>query len=405
MNMVQVQEAMAELEVKEETPLVDATIWSHLSVDDIADPEQLVRTGVLIPTVEGQIPYRTKNGQEYNYLLLKDRRIGYLKSGVLQSVNSTYTTLQANVHGAAGNLIGLTVDELHEDIDKRLGACQELYGITLNKSAMTAKKIEIQKTFCLDDDYRLYRRPLNQIFYRLPKKSKLKNQFNFEEVIDATVNKHTYCAMSRQGKHSDNYIKLQVYNKGRQLEDELKMPLPKTVIRVEIVLIGASKIKSELGTNKFDELTGELISNYYHQKIKYLIIDAWEKEDKARRKQLMKIIRELRGQNSKNWVSGTLRKVLNEEVVSGGIPAILDVEEICEVIKQMPEIKHKKRVQDIFRGQAVQYESSFVQGDHKRLHELLDKIGMSAIDVPETGQVVATKKDEEKSYLVKDNKR
>lgn len=147
-------------------------------------------------------------------------------------------------------------------------------------------------------------------------------------------------------------------------------------MRVEFRLVGAEKVKKALKTNKFFEMTDELINSYFDEQIDKLIKKPFEKWQKDRDKYIVKLMKNERTRDIRHWQTNVLRILQNEEI-SQKRPVLLDIEELIPLVDQLGlSSRRKSEVRSNFRKQSEKYENVFCKNDHLKLNEILEKLAV-----------------------------
>ena len=94
----------------------------------------------------------------------------------------------------------------------------------------------------------------------------------------------TYYAATKKNSKSDRYLLLKIYNKTKALEKIIV--LTDSYMRVEIRLIGSERVKRAFHTNRFAELTDEIINAYFDGQMQTMIVKPYRKWQEQQRKYL-----------------------------------------------------------------------------------------------------------------------
>ena len=269
-----------------------------------------------------------------------------------------------------GNLNCYSVDDYIDRLREIQDHLEKTYGIIADFSDIKVKEVEINRTFKLEENFENYHRVLNLIMTNLP--SYLKNQMDYKKVVRGSSEYQTYYATSKTTNKSKRYLLFKIYNKTKAIEHIIL--LTDSYMRVEFRLVGAEKVKKALKTNKFFEMTDELINSYFDEQIDKLIKKPFEKWQKDRDKYIVKLMKNERTRDIRHWQTNVLRILQNEEI-SQKRPVLLDIEELTPLVDQLGlSSRRRSEVRANFRKQSEKYENVFCKNDHLKLNEILEKL-------------------------------
>lgn len=367
------------MQIKENVALIDKVIFSGITIVDIEDIDELVTRGI-IEQGDCKAPYYTETWQQFRSLLIEhDGVIDKMVAGgtKLNRVQMSYCTLECNVKNQGyGNLACYTV----EDYAARLKEIQQHllleYGILADFTYITVKEIEINRTFKLDREFVDYHRAITVLMNNLP--TYLKSQMEYMKIEQNSVEYETYYATSKKTNKSKRYLLLKIYNKSKALENIVL--LTDSYMRVEFRLIGTEKIKKDLGSYIFKELTDQIINKYFDNQVQKLIVVPLQKWQQSRDKYIINLMKQQRQDDIRHWQTNVLRILQNEEIKQKR-PILLDIEELIPLVDQLKlNSKRKSDVKKNFRKQAQKYETVFCAGDRQKLDEIVDKLKVKAAD-------------------------
>lgn len=359
------------VEVDEKAALLDKAVFNNIRIREIYNPERLARMGVLELNACSQVNYITESGQEFTKLHIKeDGSIDLMVAGtgVHGNTRADYCQLSTSVKGReARNLTCYTVEDYRkqlEQIQDQLVCC---YGLDTDFSAVKLKELEINRTFRIDGAFDDYYRPLILIMNNLP--SAFRHQMRF---LDEPCEPGTYYATTGKTSGSSRCMLLKIYDKSKSVEKTIT--LEENYMRVEIRLMGAQKIQRALGTNRFNELTDEMINDFFDKQMRKLIVNPYQSWKKKRDKELVALMKQQLEADEKHWIVNVLRKLQNEEIEKR-VPVLLDISELTGLLKAViGDRKQRYRVKQSFCRQAAKYETAFCNGDADRLAEIIGKV-------------------------------
>lgn len=361
------------MQVQEKTALLDKMILSGIAILGFKDKENLIRHNIVEMTTS-PVRYVTASGEEFNKLLIEnDEIINKFVAGAKNLGNKRidYCNLETTVKPTdVGNLMCYTLDDYIVrliEIQKHL-ECE--YGIISDFSDMSIKEIEINRTFKLEEDFEKYHRVLSLIMTNLP--HHLKNQMDYKKVSNGSSEYQTYYATSKTSNKSNRYLLFKIYNKSKAIENIIL--LTDSYMRVEFRLVGLEKIKKALGTNKFAELSDEIINDYFDKQIDKLISKPFEKWQRNRNRYLVDLMKNERKKDIRHWQTNVLRLLQNEEIAKKR-PVILDIEELIELVDHLKLNSNRRcEVKKNFKKQSQKFESVFCNQDHLKMLEIIKKL-------------------------------
>ena len=361
------------VQLNEQTALLDKAVFSNISILEFQDMEGLIEKGILEINTS-PVKYITAAGQEFNRLTIEnDGLIDRLVAGakLMNGKYINYCILQTTVQKKeAGNLVGYTTGDYFDHLQMIAAHLAFDYGINVDFSDVSVKELEINRTFRLDNDFSEYHRVINLIMSNLP--SYLRNQMDYKQVKKDNTEYETYYAATKKNSKSDRYLLLKIYNKTKALEKIIV--LTDSYMRVEIRLIGSERVKRAFHTNRFAELTDEIINAYFDGQMQTMIVKPYRKWQEQQRKYLKKLIQEQRKDDIRHWQTNVLRILQNQEIDQKRA-VILDVGQLMDIVDTLQLSANRKYdVKSNFRKQAQKYETVFCSGDDRKMEELIEKL-------------------------------
>lgn len=365
---------MTKTNIREKTALLDKVVFGGISILGFDNKDNLITKDIVEMTSNANCRYITTSGQTFNRLLIEnDGVIDRLIAGskLMGGNRIDYCNLETTIKNSeTGNLACYTVNEYIGkllDIQKHL---KKQYGIDADFSDITVKELEINRTFKLDADFDNYHRAVNLIMANLP--SYMKNQMDYKKVVHSNIEYQTYYATSKITNRSKRYLLFKIYNKSKAIENIIL--ITDSYMRVEFRLVGAEKIKKALKTNKFAELTDQIINDYFDEQIDRMIKTPFQKWKKERDKYLVQLMKDERQKDIRHWQSNVLRILQNEEIAQKH-PVLLDIEELIPLVNQLDlKINRRCDVKRNFRKQSKKFETVFCNNDHLKLDEIIKKL-------------------------------
>lgn len=358
--------------VNQNTALIDKMVLNNLLVTDISDIDYLADIGVLEVNPNPDVRSYYTDGGSFRQLKIKqDDKIDLLSAGTVKTgkIWHTYCNLHTSVHRLNGNLACYTVQDYQQQVNDIQTALKGKYGVVLDTMWATVKQIEINRTIKLDDDFRWYNRVLQLIMFNLP--YPFAKQMDFRKKAAGEIQCDTYYATTRKTAKSKKYQELKIYNKSKQLQ----FIVGEKWMRVELKIVGAAKIKRELGTNDLAKLTDQQINDYFDRMVQKLIVQPYRKWQQSQKKEIKKIMQEQRKINLKRWQIGTLTRILDTEIEKQ-CPVALDIDQILAVVPELKDVpvKYIKAIQQNMDDQAGKCAAVLCNYDSERMEEIIEKL-------------------------------
>ena len=346
---------------------IDKIKISNIPVIDIENPEELRKKSILIKDKKNQ-NYTTESGKTFTRLCIKDKVVDQYSVGINNLNHNPYNKLELSIHGDHGNLYCNTVTDTYMQIIRAQGHLLENYGILTENSDAKISYIEINRTFPIEGKFEEYKRVLFLMMSRLPKNKG--TQIDFKNLQDSKYVIDEYAS-------NNTMSSIKIYNKSSQL----KLKLGKDVMRVELTLKKAKSVKSAFGTNRLEDLTDEMIDQYFVEHMQKYFRDSILRWKVKRDKKLIKLMREMK-ESQHHWIGSVLGALLNEEILTG-IPAVLDINEILPLVDQVVTSRRKARTKEQFQTQAKRIYTAFDRRDDEKLEELLRLLCTTSEQLPE----------------------
>lgn len=354
---------------------IDRIILQNIEIVEIKDTEKLQSIGVLETAKQGCF-YRTQSGQEFKKLTIENDGIiskFFASSKLLDGALVKFCHLTVLVRDKENTNLNCWSLEQHFDfLLKVQHHLEEYYGIVADFSDVAIKEIELNKTIELEQPFVAYVRPLQLMFANLP--SIFQNTAVWSNTESSNTVPRTFSASTKRTNNSKRYMICSVYDKSFQLEQ--KLTVEQQLLRWEIRLVGAEKIKRALTTNKFAELTDDILNNFMEKQLEKLFVNPLKRWKADRDKIVSRLIVEERAKN-KHWVVNVLRRLQDLEIANRK-PFVLDISEVVEVFSNTSKdtTKRKNEIKSYFLKQAQKYERTMCQNDHFKIDEVLNKLAL-----------------------------
>ena len=358
--------------INQKTALIDKMVLNNLLITDISDIDYLADIGVLEVNPNPDVRSYYTDGGSFRQLKIKqDDKIDLLSAGTVKTgkIWHTYCNLHTSVQRYNSNLRCYTVGDYQKQVNDIQTALRGKYGVVLDTMWATIKQIEINRTIRLNDDFKWYHRVLQLIMFNLP--YPFAKQMDFKKKAAGEIQCDTYYATTKKTAKSKKYQELKIYNKSKQLQ----FIVSDGWMRVELKIVGASKVKKELGTNDLSELTDGQINDYFDRMMQKLIVQPYRKWQEQQKKEIKKIMQEQRKINLKRWQIGTLTRILDEEI-DRQCPVALDIDQILAGVPELKDVpvKYIKAIQQNMDDQAGKCAAVLCNYDSERMEEIIEKL-------------------------------
>lgn len=366
--------------MRDDVALLDRVTFYKLNIIAIKDMQNLAERGII--KFGQNLNYTLPSGQGFSSLKIIDKEEKFtLKAGCslkTEDRGMLYCTLDAYVCNDT-NLNCYTVGEYFTRLKAIENILYYKYGITIDLSEVALKRAEINRTIALDNEFNEYHRLFDLIIANLPKPYHIWRGAG--ETGQAQKKTGTYVAKTSKNPKSSKFEQFEIYNKSEQLER--RIILDENYMRLEITLIGSEKIKSALGTNKFIDLSDELIDGYFLKEVNKLIVKPFNKWQDARDKKLIKMIKNCIG--DVNWHKNLILSLMNEEI-NNSCPTVLDLRDITALLPRIISDRRqrysiKKKLYESFEGAKrlnPDVPFSFTCDDDLKMQEIIDKLTVKA---------------------------
>lgn len=148
-------------------------------------------------------------------------------------------------------------------------------------------------------------------------------------------------------------------------------------LRFELRLLNQQTIRRKFGTDYVYEITDQMVSDKYHEFVLANIRKAQERWDIERRKKLEDMVRHCINDKGTLLNLELLLLEIADAEIKTGVPLILDVDELPDIIHQIKPFAKKQRKHEAKQRLEWICESSiptFLGDDNDRLNELISKI-------------------------------
>ena len=194
------------------------------------------------------------------------------------------------------NLYPLTTEEFSRKIDSIITFLSENYGIELIKTEFKFKDIEISLNLTLKEKFDSYYPVFDTMLNLFPKSYKNKNIHK-----DGTSTTGTF-------KAQNSRLSISIYNKKKQMLDTHNYLLHSELARFEYTLKNSKKIKEIFSTDKIDDITDEMLKNFFKKQLEKDFFKNYTNHIKKMKKTLSSHMKDIL--NKKNWKKELIQYLL-----------------------------------------------------------------------------------------------
>ena len=256
-----------------------------------------------------------------------------------------YACISLTIPDEKGNLVPWNIKKYNDFISKVIDYIYERYHIKINCDCAKVKYIEINCNIPLTYNFCLYTRPIRLLITLMD--NHLRKLGSYERVSRTRNGKKLEGESFFRGNKSMEVI---FYDKQRQM-NETKKDLPKIdtpILRLEYRLKTKEKIEFSIGTNSWNKLTNKLIADYFISYTRKELSLRFQKWMEVRKKELIRLIKECRKNNSQGWHHDLLTDIRNRRE-DAEIAYILDIEQVREAIKMIPDKNRSRKIRSLER--------------------------------------------------------
>lgn len=320
---------------------------------------------------EGEIKHTLEDGNGFVKLRIKDNVwFGTFFVGVRKRnggyVLDAYMDITIG-DKEIGNLNNVSVEEYKNRINLICQYLYEEYGVLVDGSNLRFKKMEINCTFEIREEFYKYHRALGLMMYNLPD--------TYEKITEIKKkNKKNISVESETFYRGNSCMQIKIYDKKRHLKDIGKCVIDENIMRIEIVLKNSPKIKEVFETTLIREITDDMVTDYYMEQFHKLFQIRYEKWRRDNGKLLRQMIQLQKNKSWKNWQRDMLNECRNLEL-QNRVPIILEIEDLLEQIKVLEKGGHYSRVEPAILKKCEENDV-YLQQDSKKIEEIINKVNL-----------------------------
>lgn len=235
-------------------------------------------------------------------------------------VNLTLTPSNAYGH----NLDNMSWTAYDKWLPEVLKDIRDTYRIDLDSRHIKVKAMEINCNIPLEQKYEAYVRTTRLLMSLLPAGMKQAHDCDGGSTL---LRKNGSMAVTIYNKTA------QIRKKHPELADDASAP---DIMRIELRLAKARKVKSAFGGNDWRKLSDEKISQYMCRYMTDKMASKYEEWYMRQERKLKKLIKETRATYKTRWRGKLMEQVRNESEHLG-VPYILDIEQVCQALRKLPD--------------------------------------------------------------------
>lgn len=278
----------------------------------------------------------------FGKLLLGAKKVG---KDDINYTTKEYITLDVYVGDEnKNNLKPLTLKELKAKYKEVLDYIDDEYGIRLTMNEAKYTYLEINKTFNVNRDIEEY-----QPFFEL-----LKTLCPRRYRGGADTRNNPDDGLIRFVSFDSGVMRIKIYDKRKQLKMRNIADLNDLYLRFEICLNTSDKIKAVFGTNKVNEITEEMLIEYFKKVLKEDVFDRYDEYIKVSNKALEKEKKRLKKEAPKSWTRDLFGR-MNVQIKYDKKPVdmVYDIEQVKQTIKKDVKDNYSrtiKRCEPVMKG-------------------------------------------------------
>ncbi len=244
------------------------------------------------------------------------------------------TKLQLQINPNSYNLKPLTIEEYRQRVADIFTDIEYIFGIEYNYSSAVFTKIELNKTFTIEKEFKSYKTALNLLYSNIPPNRFSNNELKLAEWSSINSSQNTKNKETMQVKSKRRTLK--TYDKVKQLIDvfgqnnidKRLLELNHKVMRFEYTITDKEILKKYLTTNAvFDEhITDKALKTLFDEFIEKDILNPYYKWRKQNTQNLIDLINDCKAV-SQHWRLELIRRCRAYDNLHN-IPLLVDVNDL-----------------------------------------------------------------------------
>lgn len=244
------------------------------------------------------------------------------------------TKLQLQINSNSYNLKPLTIEEYRQRVTDIFTDIEYIFGVEYDYSSAVFTKIELNKTFTIEKEFKSYKTALNLLYSNIPPNRFSSNELKLATWSSINSSQNTISTETMQVKSKRRTLK--TYDKVKQLIDvlgqnnidEKLLELNHKVMRFEYTITDKDILKKHLTTNAvFDEhITDKALKTLFDELIEKDILNPYYKWRKQNTQNLIDLINNCKAV-SQHWRLELIRRCRAYDNLHN-IPLLVDVNDL-----------------------------------------------------------------------------
>ena len=317
----------------------------------------------------GKATYTLEGGKSFRFLRIVDNvqfRTLVVGTKDLKYAKQDYSRMDITIgNRETGNLQNFTVKKYQERVKDIFLYVYEEYGILIDDKNTKITYLELNCTFPIEYEFYKYHRVLRLMMYNLPNNYRKITEVSKKNVPNIRLESETFY-------RGNSMMEIKVYDKKRQLKETVGFCNDDNLMRIEMVMKTAQKIKEAFGSNKLSDLTDSSINKYYYDQFQKQFEQRYYKWRKKNLKYLDNRIRHHKNWSVRCWHRNLLNEFRNDEQ-KNRVPILLDMNDLLERVRILEKNGHFSRVAKCIL-EKCEKNDVYLQGDSKKAEEIIDKV-------------------------------
>lgn len=244
------------------------------------------------------------------------------------------TKLQLQINSNSYNLKPLTIEEYRQRVTDIFTDIEYIFGVEYDYSSAVFTKIELNKTFTIEKEFKSYKTALNLLYSNIPPNRFSSNELKLASWSSINSSQNTISTETMQVKSKRRTLK--TYDKVKQLIDvlgqnnidEKLLELNHKVMRFEYTITDKDILKKYLATNAvFDEhITDKALKTLFNEFIEKDILNSYHKWREQNTQNLIDLINDCKAV-SQHWRWELIRRCRAYDNLHN-IPLLVDVNDL-----------------------------------------------------------------------------
>lgn len=244
------------------------------------------------------------------------------------------TKLQLQINSNSYNLKPLTIEEYRQRVTDIFTDIEYIFGVEYDYSSAVFTKIELNKTFTIEKEFKSYKTALNLLYSNIPPNRFSSNELKLATWSSINSSQNTISTETMQVKSKRRTLK--TYDKVKQLIDvlgqnnidEKLLELNHKVMRFEYTITDKDILKKYLTTNAaFDEhITDKALKTLFNEFIEKDILNSYYKWREQNTQNLIDLINDCKAV-SQHWRLELIRRCRAYDNLHN-IPLLVDVNDL-----------------------------------------------------------------------------